>query len=1318
MPSPRPVRTLLTCLSLAAPLLVVLSLSHLLTPGSALAHGQVATAADQAEHEREVEEVRGHNLRMREAVAGLEAQNPAVLRQIAERRRELLSRIARRAPRTLVRELALVPAEREALPAVLQSLVENWTDDDGELIVRHIDHGDGHSEYDVKLGKNGRETPLFIGGGLGSARPGDRIHLRGLRLAGESTLVSDQVTPTSAAPGAGPIGTQRTAVILVSAPGAGTHPFANKTNTASIFFPLSPAATLRGFYEEASYGLARVTGANSNTPGGPSDVYGPYTLNTSTCDPATLRDQGFSKADPDLNFNSYDRIVFSVNDASCGNGGVGTVRTGYQGNYDGAFQYLSISWNFNTALGSTALNGKIGGIALHEYGHNLGVWHANALECGGVSVGGSFCSSTEYADPSDVMGSSAGYGQFSAAHKDILGWFSSSARLQDVTTNGSYTLNAYETGADDVKTLRIPRTRTGTTITSYYYLEYRKPSTTWNTFATERPEYGQGVLVHVSTATPYCTSYCNPDFTGPGGGGDTNLVDTSPTASRSSRDLDDAPLSAGESYVDTLAGVTIAVPATTASSATVSVTFGQPQVSVQVVVFPATGGAVSGIGPYLPGQLVSLVATPAAGYRFVEWRENRNSIGSLAALSFTAVGDRMLEAVFERTTGSICGPGAVPSPAGAGASPVGGGPPPGTSSNGTLVLYDGTTPHQTASAADLRWTTIVCEDFQGTWPSGAWSTYSQNSSGVCWDDVNVQGYLSTRSAWAAAGCPEGVPPGASAVYPNNVESWMRFGPFDLSDAIGAEVRFRVWHQLAAGDNFVWVGMRNCGFWGGWIISGNSTAANPPQTTVGWNEIVMDFAEVPGMGLNGPGPLIGESNVCFGIRFFSDATGVDNGPFVDDVIIQKLVGVTTPTPPPSNTPMPSVTPTSTMDATATASVTASSTVTRSITTTPSVPPSQTGTRTASPTGTPAPTGTRTPSPTTSRTATISPTTTFTAIPTHTPSRTPTPSAVPTSSPSATATSSPTVTSTPTRTSSPTRTATETLTPTRSSTATRTPSPTPTQTNTSTPSPTRTSTATATTTRTSTQTATPSPTRTASPTGTSTASPTSTSTPSAAATSTPSPTSTAVPSATHTASPTETITVTSTSTGTATPGPTASSTRTPGPTATRWPGGRNRLRGTVALEGRSLHSGSLAVAFYAAGVADPVFVATPLTDAAGAFVVDAVPDDTFRIQVKHPQTMSAEITGVTFGPTVSGLGTEVARSFGLLHAGDANDDDRISAGDFTLLKQAFGQATTCASMTPIPHPCADFDASGVITPGDFTLLKANFGQVGPTMVLLGP
>lgn len=136
--------------------------------------------------------------------------------------------------------------------------------------------------------------------------------------------------------------------------------------------------------------------------------------------------------------------------------------------FDGATQRLSISWDFNSALGSTALNGEAGGVALHEYGHNLGVWHANSLECGSDAIAGGTCSSDEYGDRSDVMGNSGGFGRLNGVHKDILGWVTARTRL--ATGAGSYVIQAYEDQVlqpagdqaaliANTRVLKVPRTR-------------------------------------------------------------------------------------------------------------------------------------------------------------------------------------------------------------------------------------------------------------------------------------------------------------------------------------------------------------------------------------------------------------------------------------------------------------------------------------------------------------------------------------------------------------------------------------------------------------------------------------------------------------------------------------------------------------------------------------------------------------------------------------------------------------------------------------------------------------------------------------------
>lgn len=569
----------------------------------------------------------------------------------AERRRALINGLATTDPAAVL-ELALSPAERAALPAQARPFVEERVDLAGELQVLHVDYEDGHSALVTKLVNGSQEIPLKLGAPLGQARPGDEVKSKGVALSGDPTVVADQLVVVQSPTAVGPTGNQRTAVLLVTTPGASSHPHANRTNTASVFFSASNPQSARSFYTEVSYGQITVVGGNG-LEGTAADVFGPYAIGEANCGTTAIRNQAMAAADAEVNYNTYDRLVISIvsptspSSSNCGNGGVGSVRTQNTGTWDGATQRLSVSWDFGTALGSTALNGKIGGVALHEYGHNLGVWHANALECGSGAIGSGTCASDEYGDPSDVMGSSGGFGHFNGVHKDILGWIGT--RTQVANAAGTYTLYPYEDGSVNAKVLKVPRTRDANgTVNGYYYLEYRKPAVPWANFLTYRPDYGNGVLVHTAGATPLCTTTCGPDFSGSGGGGDANIIDTQPGSASGPNDFRDAPLLAGESYEDAGAGVTIQVTAATSGSATVAVSFGTPRPTIQTVVYPENAGAVAGGGSFTAGQSVTLTASP--GTCFVAWRETRSTQTYPNPYTFTAASDRTLEAVFSGTT--------------------------------------------------------------------------------------------------------------------------------------------------------------------------------------------------------------------------------------------------------------------------------------------------------------------------------------------------------------------------------------------------------------------------------------------------------------------------------------------------------------------------------------------------------------------------------------------------------------------------------------------------------------------------------------------
>ena len=68
--------------------------------------------------------------------------------------------------------------------------------------------------------------------------------------------------------------------------------------------------------------------------------------------------------------------------------------------------------------------------------------------------------------------------------------------------------------------------------------------------------------------------------------------------------------------------------------------------TVTVSADPEAGGTVSGSGEYSEGTQVTVTATPATGYHFVNWTENGTEVSTSATYSFTATANRTLTANF------------------------------------------------------------------------------------------------------------------------------------------------------------------------------------------------------------------------------------------------------------------------------------------------------------------------------------------------------------------------------------------------------------------------------------------------------------------------------------------------------------------------------------------------------------------------------------------------------------------------------------------------------------------------------------------------
>jgi len=96
------------------------------------------------------------------------------------------------------------------------------------------------------------------------------------------------------------------------------------------------------------------------------------------------------------------------------------------------------------------------------------------------------------------------------------------------------------------------------------------------------------------------------------------------------------------------AAITAAYPFTVNADSTFTAVFEQiPTYQITLDAQPAAGGTVSGGGRYPEGGSVIVTAAANAGYRFLRWTEDGNTVSSSGSYAFSVRKDRYLTAVFE-----------------------------------------------------------------------------------------------------------------------------------------------------------------------------------------------------------------------------------------------------------------------------------------------------------------------------------------------------------------------------------------------------------------------------------------------------------------------------------------------------------------------------------------------------------------------------------------------------------------------------------------------------------------------------------------------
>ncbi|EJB1797681.1 MULTISPECIES: Ig-like domain-containing protein [Vibrio] len=487
---------------------------------------------------------------------------------LAHGRQALLSELFQSDP-SAVAQVALTAKARKGMPEKVQALLEQEQTLEGELEVFYEDYED-HSKSRLRHVLNTSEGFIEVHGSsqspINAIQSGVKVRARGWKfkdvadkwdalvvadeadglsvLAQDSTGTVTASTTTSSAALSNTFGEQRTLVLLVNFQDNPQQPWTIDEVKDMVF------GKVNDFYKENSFGQTWLSG----------DVHGYYTLPiNSSCDYKGFESYITAAAEADgIDTSSYSRKVYIYPKVeNCGWSGMGTVG----GNPSRA--WINGAFRLNT----------IG----HELGHNFGLHHAQALECGTNTVGGT-CYNYSYGDTLDIMGTSNGH--FNAFNKEQLGWIKPSEQeVITVTNSGTYSLEPYETApAGAAKGLRIKR---GTDAASgqplWYYIEYRQPIG-FDSFLEGQTTITDGVVFHAVTGDDLSS---------------VQLLDMTPNSVNS--DLIDAALIAGNTYEDTEAGITITTEWADSTGASVHVSFAEPMCVPSMPSVAVVSNQVSGV---------------------------------------------------------------------------------------------------------------------------------------------------------------------------------------------------------------------------------------------------------------------------------------------------------------------------------------------------------------------------------------------------------------------------------------------------------------------------------------------------------------------------------------------------------------------------------------------------------------------------------------------------------------------------------------------------------------------------------------------------
>lgn len=441
------------------------------------------------------------------------------------------ARALRRASLSLLLALPLVPFAASAAPPAAPPAAVPEVSLEGELEVMVEDYEEyANTRYFLHSG--GRRVELSFRGPPTELPSGARVKVRGrpagtveaveaLDVDGAASVEADATTAAALFPNT--YGEQKVLVMLVNFQDQNTQPITQSSAHSLVF------SNVNGFYRENSAGQAHLAG---NTVG-----WFTLPISKSACDITAISTEADKAATAaGVNLAAYTRKVYMFPKNACAWAGLGTVG----GN-------PSRAW----INGSFSLR-----VVAHELGHNFGLRHAYARDCGATTLGDN-CTTITYGDPADVMGATSGH--FGAFNKEMLGWLNVgiSAPIATASSSGRYYIDAYSATGIAAKAVKVPRgidAASGRPL--WYYVEYRRPVGYDSVLGSTSPLVS-GVIVREAMEGNPNSSY---------------FLDMTPNSSSS--DMRDGALAVGKTFTDANAGVKITLAWADGQTAAVDVAVG------------------------------------------------------------------------------------------------------------------------------------------------------------------------------------------------------------------------------------------------------------------------------------------------------------------------------------------------------------------------------------------------------------------------------------------------------------------------------------------------------------------------------------------------------------------------------------------------------------------------------------------------------------------------------------------------------------------------------------------------------------------------